>query len=190
MAESTEQQRKKVENELSRLDQEINAMDAKLRAYLADRQNKPHPRHHELVEKIQRYRIPPAISTKHLETLLDNLQWKVFYHKKAWQQLWENAEAAYRQGRAFGSTMPRETTQAAESGKSSRSSLHSYYELQQRKLNELGASASNQESKAEFEKRIKNRYQELARNKGDDQDIVLTFDKDKKKCTLELKRKG
>ena len=92
MAESTEQQRKKVENELSRLDREVSAMDAKLRAYLADRQNKPHPRHHELVEKIQRYRIPPAISTKQLETLLDNLQWKVFYHKKAWQQLWENAE--------------------------------------------------------------------------------------------------
>ncbi len=188
MAESTEQERKKVENELSRLDREVNAMDAKLRAYLADRQNKPHPRHHDLVEKIQRYRIPPAISTKHLETLLDNLQWKVFYHRKAWQQLWENAEAAYRQGRAFGSTTPGEPAHAAESGKSSRSSLHSYYELQQQKLNELGAGI--QESEAEFEKRIKNRYQELSRSKGDDQDIVLTFDKNKKKCTLELKRKG
>jgi hypothetical protein len=188
MAESTEQQRKKVENELSRLDREVNAMDAKLRAYLADRQNKPHPRHHELVEKIQRYRIPPAISTKHLETQLDNLQWKVFYHKKAWQQLWENAEAAYRQGRAFGSTAPRETPEAAEAGKSAQSALHSYYELQQKKLNELGV--GSQESEAEFEKRIKRRYQELSRNKGDDQDIVLTFDKEKKKCTLELKWKG
>ena len=177
-----------MENELSRLDREVSAMDAKLRAYLADRQNKPHPRHHELVEKIQRYRIPPAISTKQLETLLDNLQWKVFYHKKAWQQLWENAEAAYRQGRAFGSTASRETAQTGESGKSAKSSLQSYYELQQQKLSELGA--SNQESEAEFEKRIKSRYQELARNKGDDQDIVITFDKDKKKCNLELKWKG
>lgn len=187
MAESTEQQRKKVENDLRRLDQEVNGMDAKLRAYLADRQNKPHPRHHELVEKIQHYRIPPAISTKHLETLLDNLQWKVFYHKKAWQQLWENAEAAFRQGRAFGTTEPRQSNAAAESGKSSQP-LHSFYEFQQNKLRELGA--GNQESEAEFERRIKRRYQELSRNKGDDQDIVMTFDKNKKKCTLELKWKG
>lgn len=187
MAEPTDQQQKSIENELKRLDREVDAMDGKLRAYLSDRQNKPHPRHHKLVEKIQQYRIPAAVSTKHLETMLDNLQWKVFYHKKAWQQLWENAEAAYRQGRAFGSTAPASNVaEEAESDKSS--SLHSYWQLQQKKLNEIGA--GTKESEAEFENRIKNRYRELSRNKGDDQEIVMTFDKDKKQCTLELKWKG
>src|SRR6056297_3187767 len=189
MAESTEQQRKKVENELSRLDQEINAMDAKLRAYLADRQNKPHPRHHELVEKIQRYRIPPAISTKHLETLLDNLQWKVYYHQKAWQQLWENAEAAYRQGRQFGSTL-QESPSNQESERSqgpTSPSMQSFWDFQQKKLKEFGA--RSQESAEEFENRIRSRYRQLAENKGDDQEIVLTFDKQDKQCTLALRRK-
>jgi len=185
MAISSEQQRKTVENELRRLDKEVDAMDGKLRAYLADRQSKPHPRHHELVEKIQQYRIPPAISTKQLETMLDNLQWKVFYHSKAWRQLWENAEAAYRQGRAFGSTAP--SSAAATESNNASSPLRSYWELQQQKLSELGA--RNQESESEFENRIKQRYRELSRNKGDDQEIVLTFDKEKEKCTLELKWK-
>ncbi len=181
----TDQEQKTVENELRRLDREVDAMDGKLRAYLSDRQNKPHPRHHELIEKIQRYRIPAALSTKQLKTMLDNLQWKLFYHKKAWQQLWENAEAAYRQGRAFGSTSPN-AAKETESDKSS--SLRSYWQLQQKKLDEMGAGC--QESEAEFENRIKQRYRELSRNKGDDQEIVMTFDKTKKRCTLELKWKG
>jgi len=185
MALSTSPEQKKVENELRRLDKEVDAMDTKLRAYLADRQNKPHPRHHELVEKIQMYRIPAAFSTKHLETMLDNLQWKVYYHQKAWQQLWENAEAAYRQGRAFGGAAS--SSSAVEESEKSAGPLHSYWQLQQKKLGEIGA--RDQESEAEFESRIKQRYRELARNKGDDQEIVLTFDKDKAKCTLELKWK-
>jgi len=188
MAEDTEQHQKSIENDLKRLDREVDAMDAKLRAYLADRQNKPHPRHHELIEKIQRYRIPPAASTKPLETMLDNLQWKVFYNKKAWQQLWENAEAAYRQGRAFGSTAAPASHASEKEASDKHSSLDSYWQLQQKKLDEMGTRGT--ESEADFENRIKQRYKELSGNKGDDQEIVMTFDKDKKQCTLELKRKG
>lgn len=189
MALSTDPVFKKVKDELRRLDKEVDAMDGKIRAYLADRQNKPHPRHHELVEKIQHYRIPPTVAAKDLETILDNLQWKVFYHKKAWQQLWENAEAAYRQGRPFGRTQPSAAPSAdsAQEEKPSQS-LQSFWKLQQEKLGEMGA--SSRESAAEFENRIRSRYRQLNSSKGDDQEIVMTFNKDKKQCTLELKRKG
>ena len=184
-------QQKAVENELRQLEKQVEAMDGKLRAYLADRQNKPHPRHQELIEKIQRYRIPPAISNKQLESQLDNLQWKVFYHKKAWQQQWENAEAAWRQGRRFGSTNPPESPSSeqeeADETRSS-SSIHRYWKVQQQKLNELGEKSS--ETVDAFENRIKKRYRELSGSKGDDQEIVMTFDKEEKKCTLELKKKG
>jgi len=182
-------QQKAVENELRQLEKQVEAMDGKLRAYLADRQNKPHPRHQELIEKIQRYRIPPAISTKQLESQLDNLQWKIFYHKKAWQQQWENAEAAYRQGRRFGSTNPPESPAAEEETETrSSSSIHRYWKLQQKKLNELGEKSG--ETVDAFENRIKKRYRELSSAKGDDQDIVMTFNQEEKKCTLELKKKG
>ncbi|HMA67403.1 MAG TPA: hypothetical protein VKO20_06255 [Desulfosalsimonadaceae bacterium] len=189
MAESTEQRRRSVEKELMELEKQVDAMDGKLRAYLADRQNKPHPRHMELVEKIQRYRVPPAVSTKQLEYQLDNLQWKVYYHQKAWQQLWENAEAAYRQGRQFGSTL-QESPSNQESERSqgpTSPSMQSFWDFQQKKLKEFGA--RSQESAEEFENRIRSRYRQLAENKGDDQEIVLTFDKQDKQCTLALRRK-
>jgi len=192
MAILTDPQLKKVEEELRRLDQQVDAMDGKIRAYLADRQRKPHPRHHELVEKIQQYRIPAEAASKQLETSLDNLQWKVFYHFKAWQQLWENAEAAYRQGRPFGRmekpSMDSSESAYPEGSDKSSQSMHSFWQLQQKKAGEMGASA--RESEDEFKKRIKARYQQLTSNKGDDQEIVMTFNKEKKRCTLELKRKG
>jgi len=183
-------QQKTVENEMRQLEKQVEAMDGKLRAYLADRQNKAHPRHQELIEKIQRYRIPPAISNKQLESQLDNLQWKVFYHKKAWQQLWENAEAAYRQGRRFGSMNPPgpSPSEQDDTESQSSSSIHRYWKLQQKKLNELGE--KNSETVDAFENRIKKRYRQLSSAKGDDQEVVMTFSKKEKKCTLELKKKG
>ncbi|MFO7839268.1 MAG: hypothetical protein R6X08_07205 [Desulfosalsimonadaceae bacterium] len=190
MAESTEQRRTAVEKELTELERQVEAMDGKLRAYLADRRNKPHPRHMELVEKIQRYRVPPVVSTKQLEYQLDNLQWKVYYHQKAWQQLWENAEAAYRQGRQFGAGLnePSSQPESEQPRGPSSPSMRSFWNFQQKKLDEFGG--GNQESPEEFERRIKSRYRQLAENKGDDQEIVLTFDKEDKRCTLALRRKG
>lgn len=184
-------QQRAVENELRQLERKVDAMDGKLRAYLADRQNKPHPRHMELVEKIQQYRIPPAISTKSLENQLDNLQWKVYYHKKAWQQLWENAEAAYRQGRQISAGEPDSSASAEAEGEGggtqASQSFHSYWSLQQKKLREIGERSS--ETLDAFENRIRKNYRQLAGAKGDDQEIVMTFDKEKKQCTLELRRK-
>lgn len=187
---SNERQRQ-IENELRKLERQVEAMDGKLRAYLADRQNKPHPRHDELIEKIQQYRIPGGASSKQLENILDNLQWKVYYHKRAWQQLWENAEAAYRQGRALTNDHASEAAETEEKDAESRqssSSLHNYWSMQRNKLQEMGE--VSRESADEFEARIKQRYRQLAESKGEDQEIIMTFSKEKRQCTLELRRKN
>ena len=87
-----DQRRKQMAAEIELLSRQVEEMDGKIRAFLADRQNKAHPRHLDLIEKIQGYRLDPGISTKYLATLVDNLQWKVYYSKRAWKQLWDNAE--------------------------------------------------------------------------------------------------
>jgi hypothetical protein len=86
--------RNAIEKDISRLSMEIGVVDRKVRYYLADRSKNPHPRHLDLIEKIQRYRIDPTVSNRHLETLLENLQWKIFYYQQSWRQMWENAENA------------------------------------------------------------------------------------------------
>ena len=91
--------RKTIENELNRLTQQIHEMDQKIRFYLTDRQKNAHPRHIEFIDKIQRFRIDPSVSNRHLESLLENVQWKIYYYQRAWNQMWENAEAAFRQNR-------------------------------------------------------------------------------------------
>jgi hypothetical protein len=185
------QRRKEVENDINRLINQIHAVDQRIRAYLADRQNNPHPRHLEFIEKVQRYRIAPDVSNKHLETLLDNLQWKIYYYQRAWNQLWENAEAAFRQGRTIAaetSAPIADRDEASEISKSkSQYSIETLWEIQQEKLRMFDA-ADSAETKSEFKQRIYQEYDQLSKTRKPGEEIVMTFDPEEKKCRLDLKK--
>lgn len=185
------QRRKEVENDINRLINQVHSVDQKIRAYLADRQNNPHPRHLEFIEKVQKYRIPPVVANKHLETLLDNLQWKIYYYQRAWNQLWENAEAAFRQGRIMTAEMPLPAVENGEAGGSSKSksqySIDKLWEIQQEKLKTYDA-ADSTETKSEFRQRMYREYDQLSKIRSPGQEIVMTFDAEEKKCRLDLKK--
>lgn len=174
------QRRKEVENQLAVLLKQVEGMDNKIRMYLADRQNNPHPRHEELVERIQRFRIDPAITNKYLETLLDNLQWKVYYHTHAWKQLWRNAEAKRREAR--------KRADVGQSGDRSIYSVDRLWEVQKQKLESLGEHAEP-EVKDDFVRRIKQSYGQLASGKEEGEAIYMTFDPDEKRCVLEKRKR-
>lgn len=184
------QRRREVENQLNRMIRQVDEMDARVRAYLADRENRPHPRHLEFIERIQQFRLDPRISTRHLETILDNLQWKVYYFRRSWLQLWENAENTRRReaAQAAGTEDSNNAQSEAEPQKRAVYSVDRLWEVQQRRLAELGADTTP-ESKDEFIKRIKQRYGMLASEKKDNEEIVMTFDRDQMRCTLEVKEK-
>lgn len=188
------QRRREAESQLNGLIRQVDEMDARVRAYLADRERKPHPRHMEFIERIQQFRLDNAISTKHLETLLDNLQWKVYYYRRSWQQLWENAEAIKRREakaaeKGAGNTGNSETTaQAPGPHKRPVYSVDRLWNVQQERLQALNVDPTS-ETKDEFVKRIKQTYGRLASEKKEDEEIVMMFDKDLKRCTLEVKKK-
>ncbi len=176
------QRRKEVENQLAVLLKQVEGMNNKIRIYLADRQNNPHPRHEELVEKIQRFRIDPAITNKYLETLLDNLQWKVYYHTHAWQQLWRNAEEKRRE-----EGLKKEKKESHDDR--SIYSVDRLWEVQKEKLESLGEHVEP-EVKDEFIQRIKQSYGRLASEKKDGEEIYMTFDPGEKRCVLEKRKRG
>jgi len=188
--------RQEVENQLSQLLRQVESMDTKIRAYLADRHSQPHPRHGDLVEKVRRFRIDPAISTKQLETMLDNLQWKVYYHNRAWNQLWENAEARRRNERQKEFAAEQKDTDAVKDSagdsaeKSDRPvySVDRLWEVQKEKLGSLGENREP-EVKDEFVRRIKHRYGQLASEKKDNEEIYMTFDRERRRCTLEKRER-
>ncbi len=184
------QRRREVENQLNSLIRQVDEMDARVRAYLADRENKPHPRHMEFIERIQQFRLDPRIATRHLETILDNLQWKVYYYRRSWLQLWENAENIRRReaAKTAGTAANNNGQTGAEPQKRPVYSVDRLWEVQQKRLAELGA-GTTPENKDEFVKRIKQRYGMLASEKKDDEEIVMTFDRDEMRCTLEVKKK-
>ncbi|MFW6052699.1 MAG: hypothetical protein ACOC8I_02185 [Desulfosalsimonas sp.] len=195
MAVNVAQRRKEIENELMAMRRKAEEMDAKIRAYLGDRERKPHPRHHEFIEKVQRYRIDPAASTKYLETMLDNLQWKVYYYSRAWRQLWDNADTARREReiREKSSTVAPGPSADQKSGSSVENrriySVDRLWELQKQKLSALGDDPAV-ETKDGFVQRIKERYGKLASEKKQDEEIVMKFDKDTRRCTLSLKKRN
>ncbi len=183
--------RQELENQLSQLLRQVESMDTKIRAYLADRQSQPHPRHGDLVEKIRRFRIDPAISTKHLETMLDNLQWKVYYHNRAWNQLWENAEVQRRNERQRAFAAERKDKDGKDSAEKSDRPVYSVdrlWEVQKEKLGSLGEN-KEPEVKDDFVKRIKQRYGQLASDKKDNEEIYMTFDREQNRCTLEKRKR-
>ncbi|MFW6081786.1 MAG: hypothetical protein ACOC7W_07725 [Desulfosalsimonas sp.] len=193
MAVGADQKRKQIENELISLRRHADEMDARIRAYLSDRKNKPHPRHQELIEKIQRYRIDPSVSTKRLETMLDNLQWKIYYYSRAWRQLWDNADAARRQEEIREKSSPDQPGAAGDSGRDQPDQNRIYsvdrlWEIQKKKLSALGDDPSP-ESREGFVQRIKEKYGELASAKKADEEIVMRFDKKSRRCTLAIKKR-
>jgi hypothetical protein len=191
-AQDLQGRRRAIENELNRLTQQIHEMDQKIRFYLADRNTNPHPRHIEFVEKIQRYRIDPAASNKHLEALLDNLQWKIYYYQRAWNQMWENAEAAYRQNRKpvlEETHAPKSEPMNGNEPEKSRSqySIETLWEVQSEKLKQHGSISP--ENKSEFKQRMYQEYKELSKLRKANQEIILTYDAQEKKCKLDIKDK-
>lgn len=182
-----------VEMEISRLANEIMEVDKKVRFYLADRSQNPHPRHLDLIDKIQRYRIDPSISNRHLETLLENLQWKIFYYQRSWRQMWENTENARNKPSGSQVFSTGATTETMETGlgggdaasRRSQYSIDHLWQIQQEKLKARGAAAD--ETRPEFNQRIAREYKALSGRKKNSQEIVLRFDPVEKKCRLDLK---
>ncbi|MCU0598556.1 MAG: hypothetical protein MUE70_04760 [Desulfobacterales bacterium] len=184
--------RRTIENELNRMIQQIHEMDQKIRLYLADRQRNAHPRHIEFIERIQRYRIDPHASNKHLEALLDNLQWKIYYYQRAWNQMWENSDSSYRQTRN-----PELETPPAPSGPSggmkevpktkSQYSIETLWEVQVERLKQYGAQPK--ETPTEFRQRMYQEYKELSKFRKDHQEVVMVYDAKDQKCKLDLKDK-
>ncbi len=183
-----EARKKQVEKQISDLSRQVDEVDAKIRAYLADRQRNPHPRHLELIERVQGYHIDSAVLDKHLETLLDNLQWKIYYNKKAWYQLWENAEKA-RPGMAIpAGPQPAETQKGADLfQEKSQYSIDTLWEIQQQKLRQYGHEGTG-ESKAAFKERMINEYKALNEKRKEGQEIVMTYDIYEERCRLDLKQ--
>ncbi|MBC2715811.1 MAG: hypothetical protein HF978_10925 [Desulfobacteraceae bacterium] len=186
---SLDQRRKQVAVEIELLSRQVEEIDGKIRAYLADRQNKPHPRHVDLIEKIQGYRVDPSISTKLLVTMLDNLQWKVYYNKRAWKQLWDNAEAQRRKEKS--NTAPYTESGSADNDEDmvhskAQYSVDTLWEIQKEKLRVYGYSEVK-ETKTAFKKRMIQEYKKLSQDKNETQEIILIFDKDSKHCKLDIK---
>lgn len=190
MTSNVAQRRKEIENQILAMRRQADEMDARIRAYLADRENKPHPRHQEFIEKVQKFRIDPSVSTKYLETLLDNLQWKVYYSARAWRQLWENADAARRaeSRRQQAEQGQHSSAQSRDSDNRRIYSVDRLWEIQQEKLSKLGEN-TGAETKDGFVQRIKERYGKLASEKDSDEEIVMSFDKQSGRCDLSLKKR-
>jgi hypothetical protein len=186
MPQSVAEKRREVENNLRYLGRQAEEMDAKIRAYLSDRDNKPHPRHQEFIKKIQNLRIDPSVSTRYLETLLDNLQWKVYHFSRAWSQLWENSKAARASEKQEYNPARNSSTQSGDQPKIY--SVDRLWQIQQQKLSALGNNGSEPENKEAFVQRIKERYGKLASEKKNDEEIVMTFDKQNMRCTLVVKK--
>jgi len=184
-------QRKQVEQAIALFGRQIDEMDSKIRAYLADKKTRPHPHHLELIDKIQGFRIPNTVATKHLAVLLDNLQWKLHYNKQAWNQLWERgAIQSKTQGATASVGSVSEISErddgAAQVYSKAQYSLDALWEIQQEKLRAYGR-VDNPETEAEFKKRMIGEYKALSQGRKDRPEIVMTFDKETMLCKLDVK---
>ncbi|RLB75330.1 MAG: hypothetical protein DRH24_19785 [Deltaproteobacteria bacterium] len=188
--EDIEKERKKLEIQIAALSRQTDEMDAKIRAYLADRSRNPHPRHFDLIDKVQKFKIPGGLANKSLEGLLDSLQWKVYYAQRAWQQMWQNAEAAQRASKTTADTTKADASEVdmpeGQNQEKSQYSVDTLWEIQQEKLKTYGYDQSI-ETKSAFRNRMAEDYKRLSKDRRADQEIVMTFDKDEKKCLLGFK---
>jgi hypothetical protein len=183
------QRRKQVEEEIQLLNRHVEEMDGKISNFLADPKSKPHPRHLELIEKIQDFRIEQSVTNTHLRALVDRLQWKVHYSKKAWKIFFDNAEAQQLKKK---SNLPLITERGNPDKKEdlvkskAQYSVDTLWEIQKEKLRFYGQT-EEKETKSEFKQRMLREYRKLSQNKKTDQKIFLIFDKDLAYCKLDLK---
>lgn len=183
------ERRKQVEAEIQLLNCQVEEMDGKIRAFLADSQNKPHPRHFELIEKIQVFRIERSVTNIRLRALVDRIQWKVHYSKKTWQQCWDNAEARQQKEKSSLSPIteggnPDDKKDLVQS--KAQYSVDTLWEIQKEKLRAYGESETKETKKA-FKQRMIQEYKKLNKEKKSNQRVFLTFDSDLKYCRLDLK---
>jgi len=184
------EERIRIEKQLNEMLREVDRMDVKIRAYLADRQHNPHPRHEDFISRVQSFSIKPGVSTKQLDMLLDKLQWKVYYASRAWKQLWKSSENMRRQEGINAAPAPQtKDAKDAENGKRGIYSVDRLYKLQQERLKAMGEDPDS-ESKKDFVKRIKKEYGKLASEKKKDEEVVMVFDDKARQCTIEKKKKG
>jgi hypothetical protein len=161
-------------------------MDARIRRFLADPENNRYPQYRQLIERIQDITLDHHADS-HLRTLLDNLQWKLYYYQKTWEVWWRNAgrtgAAAGRvQHRASARAVPRGTAKPSEGN---RSSIDELFALQQRKLREEGLDA-DLESKARFEERLRTNLKLIKEMRRSDQQVTLVYDKQQHRFYLGL----
>jgi hypothetical protein len=192
--EEIEKDRKKIEMAIAALRRQTDEMDAKIRAYLADRTRNPHPRHFDLIDKIQNFKVPGGLVNKNLEGLLDSLQWKVYYAQRAWQQMWQNAETAQRaKGKmatvsdsASGGDASEADMADEQDQEKTQYSVDTLWEIQQEKLKTYGYDQAI-ETKPAFKNRMAKDYNQLSKKRKAGQEIVMTFDQVEKKCRLGFK---
>jgi hypothetical protein len=106
--------------------------------------------------------------------------------------MWENAEAAYRQNRkpileATPAPSPEPENGSHAPKTKSQYSIDALWEMQMDKIKEHGTVST--ENKSDFKQRMKEEYQELRKIKQADQEIVMTYDADERRCRLDLKDK-
>ena len=181
-------QRKAVENELNRLTQQAFEIDQKIRLYLVDRNKFSCPKYKEFVDKVQSYHVVPPILNKHLEMILDNLQWKVYYYQRAWNQLLEKVYAPVQQERTAASGKPATPSGEQEKKKKPPKGESKFIVESISAIQQIYRADSN-ESKDDFNKRMFREYNRLNNLRKPGQEIVATYYVEEKKYKLELKDK-
>lgn len=183
------EERMNIEKQLREMSRQVDQIEVKIRAYLADRQLNPHPRHEDFIARVQSFNIQSGLSTKQLDMLLDSLQWKVHYAARAWRQLMENAENVRRmEFQQVRTDSQKETASGNEKSKSAIYSVDKLWKVQQDRLRALGGDTAV-ESKGDFVKRIKQEYGQLASSRERGEEVVMVFDEQSRRCTLEKKKK-
>ncbi len=70
---------------------QIIVMDNKVRQYLSDRENHPHPFPEDLINEIRRYESEiHRLPNTEVQLWLDNLMYSLLVHERIWQRLFED----------------------------------------------------------------------------------------------------
>lgn len=181
-----DEKKRLIKLEIEDLFQQVNEMDVIIRNYLADRKNNVYPEHKRLIDKIRNYDIR-YLTDPALEGLLDNLQWKLYYHEKSWNQWWEDADSGMQNERRC----ERHYCAPSHEGlnKKKKYSIDTLWDMQKNKLREHGIEG-DLESKEQFKKRIHYNYTKLKKHVKDQQRVVMVFDKKRKQCVLKIEKRS
>lgn len=70
---------------------EIIVMDNRVRQYLADRKNEPHPFPEDLINEIRRYESEVhSLPNSEVQLRLDSLMYSLLVHEQIWKRLFED----------------------------------------------------------------------------------------------------